>query len=73
MSINGRFPLGYLTLADITAEAVSWPFDGDTAEHAAVETIERVRAAAAALASEQLAATVVARCDALLAGRPAGG
>ena len=73
MSINGRFPLGHLTLADITAEAVSWPFDGDTAEHAAVETIERVRAAAAALASEQLAATVVARCDALLAGRPAGG
>jgi len=73
MSINGRFPLGQLTLADITDEAASWPFDHDAAERAARETIERVRTAAAGLGSERLASIVVSRCEALLAGRPAGG
>lgn len=67
MSINGRFPLGQVTLADIADEAASWPLDRDAAERAAAETIETVRTAAAGLASERLAEIVIARCDALLA------
>ena len=73
MSINGRFPLRHVSLADITNEAASWPFDRGGAEQAAAKTIERVRAAAHGLGSKQLANIVTARCEALLAGRPAGG
>ena len=69
MSINGRFPLRQLTLADIADEAASWPFDRRAAEQAAAETIERVQAAADGLGSERLATIIVARCEALLAGR----
>jgi serine/threonine-protein kinase HipA len=73
MSVNGRFPLGRLTVADIADEAASWPFDRRAAEHTATETIERVRAAADGLGLEPLATIVTARCEALLAGKPAAG
>lgn len=72
MSINGRFPLARLTLADIADEAASWPFDRTKAAHVATETIDRVRAAVDRLNHERLATAVGARCDALLAGKPAG-
>lgn len=72
MSINGRFPLRQLTLADVVDEAASWPFDRTAAERAAVETIERVRDATGGLSLEHLATVIVSRCDDLLAGRPAG-
>ena len=73
MSINGRFALGDVTLADIADEAASWPVDRDTAEKVAADTLETTKTAAARLTSERLAEIVGARCDALLDGRPAGG
>lgn len=72
MSINGRFPTGRLTLADIADEAASWPLDRTAAEQVAVATIERIRDAADSISLERLATIVVSRCEALLAGRPAG-
>jgi serine/threonine-protein kinase HipA len=72
MSINGRFSMRQLTLADIAEEAASWPLDRAVAEQAASETIERVRDAARGLSLERLARTVASRCEALLAGRSAG-
>jgi serine/threonine-protein kinase HipA len=66
MSIDNRFSLGQLTLADIATEAESWPLNRNLAERAAIETIGQVRAAAEGLGSDLLASTVVARCDALL-------
>lgn len=70
MSVNGRFPLGRLTLADIVDEAASWPLDRQAAEQATTETLERVLAAAAGLSLEPLATMVVTRCEALLGGGP---
>lgn len=72
LAVNGRFALGALTLDDLTAEAVSWPLDRRVASVAAAETLEQLRAAAGALRSDRLATIVTARCEALLAGRPAG-
>lgn len=73
MSINGRFPLLQLTLADIVDEVASWPFNRTAAANAATETVECVWAAVDGLGLERLATAVFARCDALLAGKPASG
>lgn len=70
MSVNDRFPLGRLTLADIIDEAASWSFDRQAAEQAATETLERVLTAAAGLSLDRLATLIVARCEALLGSGP---
>lgn len=72
MSVNGRFPIGRLTLEDIVAEATSWPLAREAAERAVEDTLNRVLAATRASIFDRLATVVVARCEALLAGRPAG-
>jgi serine/threonine-protein kinase HipA len=72
LSVNDRFPLGRLTLDDVVAEAASWPFERDATRNAAVETLERLRTAADALDSDELAALITSRCTALLEGRGAG-
>lgn len=73
MAVNGRFALGRLTVDDIVEEAATWPFDRESAARAATETIERVRSVVPTACSDALAPVVLARCEALLAGRPAGG
>lgn len=73
MSINGRFPLGRLTLDDIVDEAASWPLDRETAAQAATDTFEQMRAAAGQLSSDELAMKIGIRCDALLGGGGADG
>lgn len=68
MSVNDRFQMGRLTLADIVDEAASWPLDRHTARQSAADTIERIRIAAEELSLEPLTALIVPRCEALLAG-----
>lgn len=72
LSVNGRHLLERLTLDDILAEAASWPWESSTAGETAVQTLRRLREAADTLGSDRLATLVVARCEALLDGKPAG-
>jgi serine/threonine-protein kinase HipA len=72
LAINGRFSLTRLTLDDIVAEAGTWTLDEGSARAAAVETLERLRAAAGELESTEPARLVAARCAAMLAGEAAG-
>ena len=72
LSINSRFALHQITLADIVDEAASWPLDRAAAEQVVTETIERMRTGAKGLRFQPLATIIGARCEALLSGRHAG-
>ncbi|MGH3008971.1 MAG: HipA domain-containing protein [Gaiellaceae bacterium] len=73
LSVNGHFSLQRLTIADIAAEAASWPYERAAAERIASETVEQLRAVLTTLDSDAQRRLVEARCEALLAGKPAGG
>lgn len=72
LSVNGRFSLQRLALADVFDEAAAWPYDRQAAEHVAEETLERLLAAVPVARSAELASLIKTRSEALLAGKPAG-